>query len=72
MIDQIIHTLLDALRRAEIHSVFLTHVLDIFPRAREADEIGVEFGEIFFEDGGRVTRGVAGDEDGEELGGVLE
>jgi hypothetical protein len=68
MIDQIILSLLDALRRREIHSIRFTHVLDLFPCPCKPYNIGVEFGEVFFEDGRRVARWVAGYEEGEERG----
>jgi len=72
MIDQVILPLLRALGRREIHAIFLTHVFDLFPGAGEADDAGVEFGEVGFEHGGGVAGGVAGDKDGEEggVGGV--
>lgn len=66
MVDQIVLTLLHARRRAEIHPVLLTHVLDLLPRAGETDDVLVEFREVFGEHGGGVARWVAGYEDGEE------
>ena len=68
MIDQIILTLFDALRRTEINPIFLTHLLDLIPRSRQAYQSGVEFREVGLENRGRVARRVAGYEDGEEGG----
>jgi len=68
MIHQIIHPRRRPLRRAEVDAVFSAHVLDLLPGAREADDRGVEFGEVAVQHGGRVPCGIAGYEDGEERG----
>ena len=68
MIHQIIRPRRRPLGRTEINAVFLAHVFDLLPAAREADDGGVELGEVAVQHGGGVPRGVAGDEDGEEGG----
>jgi hypothetical protein len=68
MIHQIIRPRRRPLGRTEINTVFLAHVFDLLPGAREADDGGVEFGEVAVQHGGGVARGVAGYEDGEEGG----
>jgi len=68
MIHQIIRPRRRPLRRTEINTVSLAHVFDLLPGAREADDGGVEFGEVAVQHGGGVARGVAGYEDGEEGG----
>lgn len=60
MIDKIILARFDAFGGTEIDAVGSTHVFDLLPGARQADEGGVEFREVFFEDGGGVAGGVAG------------
>ncbi len=46
MIHQIILALLHSLRRRKVHPVLLTDILDLLPGACEADDRGVEFGEV--------------------------
>ena len=72
MVDQVVHPRLDALGCAEVHAVHLAHGFDLLPRARQADQAGVEFLQVGLQHRGRVAGGVAGDEDGEEgrVGGV--
>jgi hypothetical protein len=75
MIHQIILSRFHSLRRAKIHPIRLTYGFNLFPGTREADQGGVEFGEIGFEDGGSVAGRVAGYEDWGEyvwLGGLEE
>lgn len=50
-------------RGGEVDAVGFAHCPDLLPGAGEADEGGVEFGEVGFDDGGGVAVGVAGDED---------
>lgn len=68
MIHQIIRPRRRPLGRTEINAVFLAHVFDLLPAAREADDGGVELGEVAVQHGGGVARRVAGYEDGEEEG----
>ena len=68
MIHQIILTGLHTRGRTKIHTVRFTRVLDLFVRARQADEIWVELREVLLEDGGCVARRVAGDHEGEQHG----
>ena len=65
MVHQVIHPRLHAFGSAEIHPIQLAHRLDLFPRARQADDRGVKLSEVVFENGRGVARWVAGDEDGE-------
>ena len=51
-------------RSGEVDAVGFAHCFHLFPGAGEADEGGVEFEEVGFDDGGGVAVGVAGDEDG--------
>lgn len=60
MIDEIILARFDAFGGTEIDAVGSTHVFDLLPGARQADKGGVEFREVFFEDGGGVAGRVAG------------
>ena len=65
MIHQIVLLVrLDILRRRKVHAVLLADVFCLFPGPCEADQGGVEFGEVTPEDGRGVARRVAGDEDG--------
>ena len=64
VIHQVIHPGLRPFGRAEIDPVLLAHVLDLLPRARQAQDAWVEFCEVGFQDGGRVARGIAGYEEG--------
>ncbi len=51
-------------RSGEVDAVGFAHCFDLVPGACEADEGGVEFEEVGFDDGGGVAVGVAGDKDG--------
>jgi len=55
MIHQIILTLLYAFRRTKVHSILFTYILYLFPSACEADDRGVEFGEVGLQDARRVS-----------------
>jgi hypothetical protein len=66
VVDEVVLALLDALGGREVHPIFLAHLFDLVPGARETNEVGVELGEIGSQHGRRVTRGVAGDEDGQQ------
>lgn len=66
MIDQVILALLHTLGGREIDPVFLAHVFDLLPCAREADEARMEFRQVGSEHGGSVAGGIAGYEDREE------
>jgi hypothetical protein len=66
MINQVILARLDILWGAKVHPVRLARILDLFMVARQSDEIRVEFCQVFLEHLRVVTRGVAGDHDGEE------
>lgn len=68
MIHEIVRPRRRPLGRTEVNAVFLAHVLDLLPAAGEADDGGVELGEVAVQHGGGVARGVAGYEDGEEGG----
>lgn len=63
MIHQIILARLDVLGRGEVHSVLLAHVLDLFICARQSLNLLVELAQILAQDLGRVSRGIAGNED---------
>lgn len=68
MIDQIIHSRLRPLGRAEVDPVRLAHVLDLLPRPRQPHERRVEFFQVCFQHRGRVAGWIAGDEEGEDGG----
>jgi hypothetical protein len=68
MIDEIVLALLDHTRRAKVHPVRLAHILDLVVRARQADEIRVEFLQVLLEHLGIVARGVACDHEREQHG----
>ena len=66
MIDEIIHSRLDALRRAKVNPIGLAHRFDLFPCTGQADDTIVEFFEVGLEHRGGVARGVAGYEEREQ------
>ena len=66
MIHQIILSRLHIRRRGKVHAIRLARGLDLLPRARQPNHIGMELGEIFLHDGRRVARGIARDDDGEQ------
>lgn len=66
MIDQIILSLLHALGRRKVNAIFLTDILNLFPRAREPDNARMKFRKVGGEHGWRIACGVASDEDREE------
>ena len=68
MIHQIIHPRLHSLGRTKIDAIRLTHIFDLLPGARQADNARVELGEVALQHGRGVAGGIAGDEDGEEWG----
>lgn len=65
VVDQVILSGLDVLRRAEVDAERLAHRLDIFVRPRQANELGVELGQVALDHAGRVTCWVARYEDGQ-------
>lgn len=71
VVDEVVLAGLDVRRRAEVDTVCLADSLDLIVGAREADELGVELGEIAFEHFRLVARRVTGDEDGREGAGAL-
>lgn len=71
MIDQIVLARFDVLRCAEVYTVFFAKILDLVIRSSQANELGVEFGEVSLEGLGIVTLGIAGDEDGQQFAGCL-
>jgi hypothetical protein len=71
VVDEIILPGLHVFRGAKVHAVQLAYRLDLLVRARQANHLGVELGQILLEDLGRVASRVAGDEDGDQNAGVL-
>lgn len=65
MVNQVILSGLDGRRCAEVHAVFLAGLLDVLVGARQSEDGGVELGEVFLQNGGCITRGIAGNHDGE-------
>lgn len=68
VIDEVILSRLDVLGRAEVDAVLLTQRLDLLVSSGQADELGVELGQVLLQSCRVVARGIAGDEDGEEGG----
>jgi hypothetical protein len=66
MIDQIILSLLNPFWCREVHSILLTNILNLFPRAREAYDCGVELGEVCLQNARGIAGWVAGYEEREE------
>lgn len=71
VVYQIVLTRSHVLGRAKVHSVRLAHVLDLVVCARQADEGGVEFGQVLLQHLGGVAFRVTGDEDGQDGAGAL-
>lgn len=46
VVDEVVLAWLHAFRRREIHAIRLTHVFDLLPGPRKADEVGVELGKV--------------------------
>ena len=64
VVDQVVLLAgLQILRRGEVDPVDLACVFDLLPGARQALDLGVELGQVGFEDGGRVAGGIDGDEE---------
>ena len=59
MIDQIILTGPNVFGSGEIDSISLTDGLDGLVITGETDEVGMKFGQIGFDDGGRISSGIA-------------
>lgn len=71
VVDQIVFAGCDILWRAEIHTVRFTHLFHLLVGSREADDIRMELGEVFFEHLRSISSGIAGDEYGfHDLGAV--
>lgn len=66
MIHQIVHPRFNPLRRAEIHPIGFTDLLDLIVCPREAQHRRVKFRQVGFQNGGGVACGIAGDDDGEK------
>lgn len=66
VVDEVVLAGLDVLGRAEVDAVLLAQRLDLVVGSGQADEPGVELGQVLLQGCWVVARGVAGDEDGEE------
>jgi hypothetical protein len=66
VIHQIVLTRLDILGGAKVHPIRFARILDLFVGACQADEIRMEFCQVFLEHLGVVARGIACDHDGED------
>ena len=66
MIYEVVLPWLHATRRAKVDPVCFANALDLFVVARQANEVGVEFGQVLLEHLGVVARGVACDHYGKE------
>ena len=73
MIYQIVLTRLDILRCAEVDAILLAKVLNLFVRASQTDEVGVELGKIALESFGVVSFRIASHKYGQQgiLGNLL-
>lgn len=66
VVDEVVLAGLDVLGRAEVDAVLLAQRLDLVVGSGQADEPGVELGQVLLQGRWVVARRVAGDEDGEE------
>jgi hypothetical protein len=71
MVDEIILALLDHTWRAKVHPVRFAHLLDLLVRARQPNEIRVEFLQVLLEHLGVVARWVACNHEREQDGAAL-
>lgn len=69
-VDTVIHEVvlagLDILRSTEVHTVLLADVLDLLVCASQADNAGVELLQVLAQHLGRITDGIASNENGHE------
>lgn len=74
-VDAVVHQIVRSWRRvarcAEVYPVRLAHGLDLVVRPRQANELGVELGQVFLHLGGAVARRVARHKHGLERVGAL-
>lgn len=68
MIHQIIHPRPYSLWRAEINPIFLTHVLNLFPRSRQAHKTWMKLRQIMLQNSRCVSSGVTSDKEGKKRG----
>lgn len=71
VVDEVVLARLDLGGSAEVDAVRLAHGLDLVVCARQADELGVELGQVLLEHLGGIARRIAGDEDRLESAGTL-
>lgn len=71
VVNQVVLSGRNTFRRAEVDPVGLAHGLDIVVGARQADELGVELGQVLLQLPGPIARGVARHKDAVQAAGNL-